>query len=544
MIAADTKPTGGYKIAFAGALISALGLKAALIISNSIPFHGDEAVVGLMARHILEGARPVFYYGQTYMGSLDAYLVAAGFGLFGAKVWVIRLIQVSLYLGVVFTTGFIAQRITRSKTAAVTATWFMAVPTVNTSLYTTVSLGGYGEVLLLGNLTLLCSLWIAEKIIHKRSVPFGVYWIFGFLSGLGFWILGLSAVFSIPALIYTGWYMLKNRAAGNRIKLVLPVSAALFGIIAGSIPWWLSSLSMSGESQARILFGSLLSADFFGRLSQNFLNLSVYGVTVIIGVRPPWSLDWLVYPVAPLIVAFWVVVFWHRIRNLSLPINGLNTGYVLLLLVVFVLLGGFLLTPFGRDPSGRYFLPLAAPMAVLAGAFIAEAAARYRKAAFLLAGLILGYHGLGTLQAAQLNPPGLTTQLDEIAQVDQAYIESLIEFLQQHNETRGYSNYWISYPLAFLSDEKIIFAPALPYREDLMFNARDNRYPPYSDLVKDSDRVAYITARLPELDDYLRRKFEEMGITWLEEQTGDFRIFYNLSEVVHAGELEIELMIP
>jgi hypothetical protein len=37
-----------------------------------VPLNSDEAVVGLMARHILDGKRPVFYYGQAYMGSLDA----------------------------------------------------------------------------------------------------------------------------------------------------------------------------------------------------------------------------------------------------------------------------------------------------------------------------------------------------------------------------------------------------------------------------------------------------------------------------------------
>ena len=37
----------------------------------------DEAVVGLMAKHISEGRElPVFYYGQPYLGSLEAFLVA------------------------------------------------------------------------------------------------------------------------------------------------------------------------------------------------------------------------------------------------------------------------------------------------------------------------------------------------------------------------------------------------------------------------------------------------------------------------------------
>ena len=35
----------------------------------------DEGVVGLMAMHILEGRElPVFFYGQDYLGALEAYL--------------------------------------------------------------------------------------------------------------------------------------------------------------------------------------------------------------------------------------------------------------------------------------------------------------------------------------------------------------------------------------------------------------------------------------------------------------------------------------
>ena len=74
-------------------IIIAAGWKAILLSLNSFPFNSDEAIVALMARHILAGERPVFFYGQAYMGSLDAYLVAAGFAIFGQSVWVIRLVQ-------------------------------------------------------------------------------------------------------------------------------------------------------------------------------------------------------------------------------------------------------------------------------------------------------------------------------------------------------------------------------------------------------------------------------------------------------------------
>ena len=73
-------------------LIAAIG-RLLLLASGAVSFHSDEAVVALMARHINQGARPVFFYGQAYMGSLDAWLVALGFRLFGESVLSVRIIQ-------------------------------------------------------------------------------------------------------------------------------------------------------------------------------------------------------------------------------------------------------------------------------------------------------------------------------------------------------------------------------------------------------------------------------------------------------------------
>jgi hypothetical protein len=67
-------------------LLVAAGWKILLLAMDVLPFNSDEAVVALMARHIMSGARPVFFYGQAYMGSLDAYLVSFGFAIFGQKV--------------------------------------------------------------------------------------------------------------------------------------------------------------------------------------------------------------------------------------------------------------------------------------------------------------------------------------------------------------------------------------------------------------------------------------------------------------------------
>ncbi len=82
--------------------------KLILIIYDSFPFNADEAIVALMGRHILKGKFPIFFYGQAYMGSLDAFLVAFSFLIFGEKINAIRYVQILLYCGVLLTTFWLS----------------------------------------------------------------------------------------------------------------------------------------------------------------------------------------------------------------------------------------------------------------------------------------------------------------------------------------------------------------------------------------------------------------------------------------------------
>src|SRR5690242_4854120 len=65
----------------------------------------DEAVIGLMARHILHGERPTFFWGQNYMGPFEAYFAALLFVLFGSSSFVLGLSALLLTLGF-FTTVY------------------------------------------------------------------------------------------------------------------------------------------------------------------------------------------------------------------------------------------------------------------------------------------------------------------------------------------------------------------------------------------------------------------------------------------------------
>jgi 4-amino-4-deoxy-L-arabinose transferase-like glycosyltransferase len=135
-------------------VVLGLALKGALLAGGAVPFNSDEAIVALMARHILQGERPAFFYGQAYMGSPDAYLIAGAFALMGESLLAVRVVQVVLFLVVLLTAYRVALRFTGSSSVALLTALLFACPPVLLSLYTTATLGGYGEALLAGNLLL------------------------------------------------------------------------------------------------------------------------------------------------------------------------------------------------------------------------------------------------------------------------------------------------------------------------------------------------------------------------------------------------------
>lgn len=213
-------------------------------------FNSDEAIVALMARHILAGERPIFFYGQAYMGSLDGYLVAGGFLIFGQQVWVIRLIQLILYLGTIITTVLIGDVILGSFKTGLIAACLLAIPTVNVTFYTTASLGGYGEALLIGNLVLLLGYLLVKKLnlapaqgANAGMTPFWVTGLlFGGLIGLGIWTNGLTLIYSIPSGAIFLWTIFRNK---NRLQWRLlfgQTGEVAAGFFLGSLPWWIYAL--------------------------------------------------------------------------------------------------------------------------------------------------------------------------------------------------------------------------------------------------------------------------------------------------------------
>jgi hypothetical protein len=170
----------------------------------------DEAVVGLMARHILHrGEWPVFYWGQEYLGAVEAYLAAGLFAIFGSSVRVLKLVPV---LFTVFTAPIAAQlaHMAVGRRGALFAAFVFATPPVAFTIWSIKTRGGFTEPAEMG----FFLLWMALRLVSATSERRRWGWALGMglTLGLGLWwsyfvvpyaLVALSALFFFPS--SRGW---------------------------------------------------------------------------------------------------------------------------------------------------------------------------------------------------------------------------------------------------------------------------------------------------------------------------------------------------
>jgi hypothetical protein len=484
--------------------LAALAWRAYVLWSGAATFHSDEAVVGLMARHINQGmAIPIFFYGQPYMGSLDALLVAVMFRITGETILGIRLVQLGLYLAFVTTAMLLALRLFADRRVVIGTGLLLAFGTPMLTLYTTISLGGYGEVLLLGN-----GLLLATWEVRERPASWQRWALLGAILGLGWWTNALIVTYALPC----GLWLLPVVVRHKPLRALL---VALVMVLVFSAPWWYYNVTHQWES-VRFLIGGFNAPPDTAEASDageaapapppsipdKLIGLMLIGVPGVVGARfaahvNPWSpLGWL------------VVVVWGGLLILS-ALQTLRSRMAepapvrFLWLVVLTFISTFLASSFGVDATGRYLLPLLVPLTILLATQL-----RARVGGVVLVALI-AWQVAGVV-AAMNTPRGLSPQFDPITDIPNQDDQRLIAYLQERGLTRGYATYWVTFRLAFLSQERLIFVPKLPYKADLR-PAGGDRYPPYTPLVIAAERITLISAAHPALDAAIEAGLRRLG---------------------------------
>lgn len=456
-------------------LAVALALRLLLLTTANTELDADEAVVGLMASHILQGERPIFYYQQPYMGSLEAYLVAIPFGLVGASALALKMVPLLLsilFVVLVFATGM---RLGGPRAALISAA-YVAVPPAFLALWGLKARGGYVEILVIGQALILIALDVAAKRrVSARQALLG-----GFLVGLGIWTNLLIAVYLLPVGIYLGLVL--------RRKLIGPwLVPAAVAVVAGALPLVAFNLD-HGLATASAVSTWRAGASTIPKYVFHFFR---HSLPVLAGLAQGstsqelfwpalgWSLArW--WPVAFALGALFIlplVSLRRRLLALLLGRTGGADGRNLLTLMLLVVPAAFVITKFHEPVSEpRYLLPLYSAVPLLA---LGMCSARLpRRAAPLILGALLA---LNVYSLAALDP--LMNRPQNAMASTPANRLDLTRFLTSHGLERIYTDYWLAYPLAFESGETIV--PSV-------ISGGFNRYIPYAYEVSVSPNPAFV----------------------------------------------------
>src|SRR5260370_29549939 len=137
---------GPYGMCAAAIIALAVLLRIVLTLQAWPQTNADEGTMGIMALHIAyRGERPIFFYGQDYMGVLEAYLAAAVFHIFGASVFTLRLVTILLFF--LFLTGtYPLPSLVYSKKLALLTLCLLSLGSVIMLDTELIALGGYPEL--------------------------------------------------------------------------------------------------------------------------------------------------------------------------------------------------------------------------------------------------------------------------------------------------------------------------------------------------------------------------------------------------------------
>jgi hypothetical protein len=367
-----------------------------------LPVSNDDAILLLMARHVLDGELATTLWNQPYNGALDAYLLAPGLALAPHRV-AFRAYELACALLLVLLAGLLGRHLGGARAgwgAALLAAWgtpYMALMTAT----------GPPPNFLMPLVTGF-PLVIGLRALGRESPPVGR----GTLLGLGL-VCGLAvwnSSLAIPAFVGMGAGLL---AAGLRPR----VSAALTlgtGMILGAIP--LAIARLIGASGARVTTAASavtalrprwLWGEGVGDLTHALSGLS--GLQVPLVVDGPERAELPVLVVALLaagLLAALAVGSWSR---QALPLLGWAVA----------LAGAFWLSRRTGPDELRYLYGLNAPALALAGAGLARAGAWRRAAGVALGIALLVPWGWGAwLLATRWSDPAHAARVWQVPPID------------------------------------------------------------------------------------------------------------------------------
>lgn len=249
--------------------------------------NSDEGTMGVMALHIAyRGEHPIFYYGQNYMGTLDAYLGAALFPIFGASIFTLRLGIILLTLLFMLTMYFLAS-VLYSKRLALASVVLLSLGSIPILILEMSPIGGYPEILFFGALAFLLASWLT--LSYNRSISPRKTWLrllgyacWGCVAGLALW----SDPLILPYL--AGAFLLLVVFCWRELLLKLAGICLLLGLMVGASPLIMYNLTAQPGQDSLSIFLAQAHPVTSGvasvtPLSTHIINMLLYNLPTATG---------------------------------------------------------------------------------------------------------------------------------------------------------------------------------------------------------------------------------------------------------------------
>lgn len=518
-------------------------IRAGFLVTPHID--SDQAVFGLQGIHILRGEFPIFSWGYAYIGTLQSYLDALAFYLFGSDRLVLNGVTTFLSIFFILVTYLLGKEIFNNPSihpfnsplskggykgvkggyGGILSALFAAVAPPYLSIHGAWARHGYMETLLFGSLLLLITLRLSRT--EDRKDRGRLLALLGLVSGIAFWTNFLIVVYLPACLIYI---LLKDRKIfGTEALLAIP------SFIIGSLPFWIYNLSHSFASLGIFEAGKKQS------FMKNLKGTVIIGIPEIIGadvVKETLLYGFFFFIIGIFLFSIMLVVLSgirdlikreSRVKSLARPallseagelgekrISGFNgIGIILLFIFSFIII--YSASNFGGSilETRRYLLPLYSAIPITISLLLLKIRDYSKPLMSVLAVFVLFINIYGNLKSYAFLDEREFRRYKE----DRRAEKGLFDFMKEKVIPYAYVlDYWIGPRLTFDSKEEIVFA--LPDKME--------RYKGYSAILEASDNFAYVFKK----DDLMTIKafdgtLKAMGISHKKEDIKDFTIFHS-----------------
>ncbi len=454
----------------------------AILLVSQRHVHSDEAIIGLMAKHILEGRYfPFYMYGQAYNAGAawEAYLAAAAFAFFGVGVLPLKACMVVLSLLCLFLFYCMCLKLYDQRTALLAAAVFALLPPL---LKWHFQVRGYSWYFI--SIPLLTMLF--AKIASDGNSKWQLFFLFGLVSGASIWCLELVAPLVAALwllLVLRGRISIKNAGAG--------VSGFLAGY--GAVVAWNLTHQFGNW---RYLFlerpgGGLEFLLQLSRYGEIFLHEMprFFGPDTVLWYYPDCPVSGYVFYVIALTAV--AIGGWPFVRSplkVFEALRGLETfrGQQQDFYMLALTLASFIPYLSIRPGVPSYFFGGCFFLSVLIGRMLARCfvcsnmIARVATKVFGVAIVLVGVSVMikvgqkDQIETLTLCPDGKAYCMTRIPGAD---IESVQHYLQQHDVRSVWTTISFVYPLLFESGEKLavsnaffedpyrVYPPSIPWRE-------------------------------------------------------------------------------